>query len=74
MDDRCPHAGYSLSAGDLDGTLILCPGHSWDFDVCTGLGPGVDDGAPIPRYPVRIEGDEVWLDPDEPLGPQPDPA
>jgi nitrite reductase/ring-hydroxylating ferredoxin subunit len=67
MDDVCPHEGYSLSAGELCGTRIVCPGHGWEFDVVTGLAPGETDEEPLERFPVRIEGDRVLLDLDDPL-------
>jgi nitrite reductase/ring-hydroxylating ferredoxin subunit len=34
--DRCPHAQWPLSDGEMvDGTLV-CPGHGWQFNVTTG--------------------------------------
>lgn len=34
--DRCPHAGATLSEGELDGTVLTCPRHGSQFDVCDG--------------------------------------
>lgn len=34
--DRCPHAGATLSEGELDGTVLTCPRHGSQFDVRTG--------------------------------------
>lgn len=34
--DVCPHAGWKLSDGEMDGNLIECPGHTWRFDLATG--------------------------------------
>jgi toluene monooxygenase system ferredoxin subunit len=34
--DRCPHRGYPLSHGSLDGTVLTCAAHTWQFDVRTG--------------------------------------
>ncbi len=67
MQDVCPHAGYPLSDGEMDGRIVICAGHGWSFDLVTGLAPGEIDEEPLERYPVRIEGDEVWLDPDAPI-------
>ena len=36
FDDTCPHAGCSLSEGDLDGRNVICPCHQATFDVTTG--------------------------------------
>jgi nitrite reductase/ring-hydroxylating ferredoxin subunit len=62
MEDVCPHAGYPLHEGDLDGTCIVCPGHGWTFDLVTGLAPGEIEEPPLERFPVRIVGDEIWID------------
>lgn len=45
MDDRCPHAGGSLSGGRLDeaispgATCVICPWHGWPFQVDGGACP-----------------------------------
>jgi len=62
MANRCPHAAFPLSRGELIGSVVVCPAHGWDFDVCTGFKPGYEDGFPIPTFAVRLEGDEVWVD------------
>ena len=68
IDNVCPHAGFPLSEGFLEGACVICPGHMWEFDVRTGLPPAVKSGAALARYPVRVEGDDVWVDPESPLG------
>ncbi|MCE2391688.1 MAG: Rieske 2Fe-2S domain-containing protein [Proteobacteria bacterium] len=68
MEDLCPHAGYPLHEGDLDGPVVTCPQHLWQFDVRTGMHPGESDGWPIPCFPIRVVDGEVWIDvqlPDE---------
>ena len=64
MENVCPHAGFPLSEGALQGTLICCPGHGWEFDVATGLAPGEVDEEPLARYPVRVEGNDLLIDVD----------
>lgn len=34
--DHCPHAGATISEGDLAGTVLTCPRHGSQFDVRTG--------------------------------------
>lgn len=34
--DRCPHAGATLSDGELEGAVVTCPRHGSRFDVRTG--------------------------------------
>jgi nitrite reductase/ring-hydroxylating ferredoxin subunit len=36
VEDRCPHAGATLSEGELEGSIVTCPRHGSQFDVCTG--------------------------------------
>jgi nitrite reductase/ring-hydroxylating ferredoxin subunit len=62
MANRCPHAAFPLNRGELIGSVIVCPAHGWDFDVCTGFKPGYDDGFPIPTFAVQVDGDEVSVD------------
>jgi nitrite reductase/ring-hydroxylating ferredoxin subunit len=44
MDDYCPHAGASLSAGVVVDGCAVCPRHQWTFHVDSGQlrdAPGV---------------------------------
>ncbi len=36
VDHACPHMGYGISQGSLDGNLVTCAWHNWKFDVRTG--------------------------------------
>ena len=36
LDGICPHAGGPLGQGQLDGNVVTCPWHGWQFDVQTG--------------------------------------
>jgi len=60
-EDVCPHAGARLSEGALNGTVVTCPLHGSQFDVCSGerlRGPA-DVG--IKTYRVDMEGGQVFL-------------
>ena len=37
-EDRCPHLASQLSEGDLDGRILTCAMHLWEFDALTGKG------------------------------------
>jgi nitrite reductase/ring-hydroxylating ferredoxin subunit len=56
MEDACPHAGWPLSRGRLEGCVIVCEAHGWPFDVRTGFDPKNADGFPIPCFAVRLIG------------------
>lgn len=36
IGDRCTHLRYRLHNGELDGTIVTCPGHGARFDVTDG--------------------------------------
>lgn len=60
MDDHCPHAGGSLSAGAIVEGCVLCPWHAWPFDVKTGICPDAESYR-AKVYAVRVEGGRVWI-------------
>ena len=35
MENRCPHAGIPLSEGRLEGAVVTCRAHGWDYDGAT---------------------------------------
>jgi toluene monooxygenase system ferredoxin subunit len=35
---RCPHRGVALVEGDLDGAVLTCRGHHWQFNALNGEG------------------------------------
>jgi nitrite reductase/ring-hydroxylating ferredoxin subunit len=57
----CPHEDVSLLDGDLDGSVLTCPGHSYEFDVITG-DCGHDPDLCLVRYRVTIEGGALFVD------------
>lgn len=57
----CPHEDVALADGDLDGHVLVCPGHGYRFDLLTGR-CAHDPALFLRRYPVTIVGDEVWVD------------
>ncbi|HEX4983581.1 MAG TPA: Rieske 2Fe-2S domain-containing protein [Ilumatobacteraceae bacterium] len=36
IDHACPHEGYGLTQGDLDGDVLTCAWHNWKFRVSDG--------------------------------------
>lgn len=57
----CPHQGFSLLDGKLDKHVLTCRAHMWQFDVRTGKGINPSSSA-LARYPIKIEGDDVYID------------
>ena len=57
LDNACPHQGYGLATGALDGELLTCQWHNWKFDVNDGhCVIGEED---VACHAVRVEGDDV---------------
>jgi len=61
LDDRCTHADVSLSEGEVDGCTLECWLHGSRFDVRTGDPSGPPATVPVAVYPVRIDGDDVYV-------------
>ena len=61
IDDRCPHRGASLGKGTLDGVVVTCPLHKWEFDLRTGQCVG-RPGNELRRFEVFVGGDSLLLD------------
>jgi vanillate O-demethylase monooxygenase subunit len=71
LEDRCAHRGFPLSAGHVDGDLIVCGYHGFSFDgngACVRVPsqPNVPYGARVWAFPVREEPPFVWVWPGEP--------
>ncbi len=56
----CAHQGGPLGEGLLEGTVVTCPWHGWQFDVTTGVSPLIPT-AMVERYECRVEGDQVQV-------------
>jgi nitrite reductase (NADH) small subunit len=50
---ECPHRGGPLADGLVGGTTLICPLHSWKFDLTTGEALLGDCG--IKTFPVRVD-------------------
>ena len=62
VEDVCTHDGAPLDQGQLEGCRIICPRHGANFDVRTGAALTLPAVMPLPKYTVRIEGDDVYVD------------
>jgi 3-phenylpropionate/trans-cinnamate dioxygenase ferredoxin subunit len=66
IGDECSHGQVSLSEGEVQGCLIECWAHGSRFDVRTGEPQEFPAITPVPTYPVRIDGERVLVDVDNP--------
>jgi nitrite reductase (NADH) small subunit len=64
----CPHKGGPLADGLTGGLTLICPLHSWKFDLATGA--GIERDCVLRTFPTRIDvhGNIVltvsWMVPD----------
>jgi len=68
-DNRCPHMGFPLHRGSLQGGILTCHWHHARFDVCSGgtFDQWADD---LSTYPVEVRDGDVLVD----LAPKRDPV
>jgi nitrite reductase (NADH) small subunit len=61
LDGVCPHQGGPLGHGLLEGCVVTCPWHGWQFDVTTGQH---QFNAQIvqPHFEVRVDGEWILVD------------
>jgi thiamine pyrophosphate-dependent acetolactate synthase large subunit-like protein/nitrite reductase/ring-hydroxylating ferredoxin subunit len=59
LDGRCPHQGGPLGEGTIEGCMLRCPWHGYDFDARTGAS-AFGDGVACHPAEVRDDGG-VWV-------------
>jgi len=62
----CPHEDYPLVEGYFDGATITCAAHGWMIDATNGRGVN-PPSCRITAYPLKLEGDEIYVDLDDEL-------
>lgn len=66
---KCPHLGFNLCRGSLDGAAVVCPLHKARFDLATGkidrdpklLFLTMKAKSDLAVYPVRIDGEDILV-------------
>ena len=66
IDNTCPHANGNLSGGDVEGDIVTCPWHFWEFNLNTGVCVH-SDRARVRRYRAELRDGHVWADLDAPI-------
>lgn len=58
LDNTCLHRGGPLGQGALEGEVITCPWHGWQYNVTSGeavFNPEIK----VQKYEVKVEGDDI---------------
>lgn len=60
LDNTCLHRGGPVGEGDLDGAIVTCPWHGFQYDVTTGRNV-FDPEVGLQTFPVRVHDGEVQI-------------
>jgi len=66
---KCPHMGFNLCRGKLDGEAVVCPLHKAKFNLESGkverdpklLFIGMKAKSDLAVYPVKVDGTDVLV-------------
>jgi 3-phenylpropionate/trans-cinnamate dioxygenase ferredoxin component len=61
VNDICSHADVNLSDGEVEDGTVECWLHGSRFDLHNGQPTGLPATRPVATYPVKIEGDDIWV-------------
>ena len=61
LRDVCSHEEVPLSEGDVYDHTVECWLHGSCFDLRTGAPTGPPATKPVLTYPVKVEGDDVYV-------------
>jgi 3-phenylpropionate/trans-cinnamate dioxygenase ferredoxin component len=61
IENRCSHADQPLECGRIRLGWINCPAHGARFDLETGEALNPPATAPIRTFPVRVEGERIFI-------------
>jgi nitrite reductase/ring-hydroxylating ferredoxin subunit len=56
--NTCVHQGGPLGEGILEGEVISCPWHMWEYNVCTGE-KVANNSIKLAIYPVEVDGTDI---------------
>ena len=60
IGNACAHADGPLGEGTVEGCVVTCPDHGWQYDLRDGK-CRTNPQARVPTYPVQIVGDAVCV-------------
>jgi toluene monooxygenase system ferredoxin subunit len=66
-ENRCAHRELPIGTGRLEGYVLTCPVHEWQYDIRSGRGVN-PDGAWLRAFPLKVENDDVLIDVGGPIG------
>ncbi len=61
LSNICPHMGCTLGGGSMDGYILKCPCHDWQFDIRTGRMWPEDTGIVLKSYEWKIDSGKIAI-------------
>lgn len=63
IHNTCLHRGGPLGEGGLDGSVVTCPWHGWQYDVTTGVSH-TNPNAKVKKFSCKVEGSDILVEMD----------
>jgi nitrite reductase (NADH) small subunit len=60
INNTCLHRGGPLGEGELEGKVVTCPWHGWQYDVTTGK-VVVNPSVGVDCYTLELRGDDIFV-------------
>jgi len=60
IDNTCLHRGGPLGEGEMEGNVVTCPWHGWQYDVKTGVSE-TNPSVKAQTYQVKVDGSTVMI-------------
>ena len=61
LGNECAHKGGNLCDGRVEGDIVTCPLHGWEFDLRSGVCMTIP-GETVPRFAVIVDDGAIYLE------------
>ena len=61
INNTCLHRGGPLGEGELEGKIVTCPWHGWQYDVTNGK-LTMNPSAGVECYATEVKGEDIWVE------------
>ena len=61
IDGICAHAGGPIAEGAVDGCIVTCPWHGWQYDVSSGVSC-LNNQIRLQSFPLKVDGDAILVE------------
>ena len=61
IDGVCPHQGGPLGQGYVEGHIVTCPWHGWQFDLKSGQHQ-INELLQQPCFEVKVDGCDIFVE------------